>query len=704
MKIITEHGQLDLPEDFSIKMEKTNPLLSKEGDASVPATLPASSRNLAIIGNCERLDRANSYLNRMEAQLTVGPIQKSGHLIFDNVKLHDGIDASFAIDNGDLYLQSKDKTLKEIFNSANNGAGYIVQLANTPNNAMMMYQAAYETGNVNGDWMIFPVAVSPYGSGDKTYYQYNNEIDSHGNLVYGQRNVHEGDVIMTVPQGYGISPFIRLHRLINILFSILGYTVTSNFFTGDDYKNLVLVNNCADTICKDIVHLDYSDMVPSCKLSEFLEWLGNKFHAQASIDSEAKTVKIVSMEGVLGSDPDKDITANIESDFIMQLMPKKRIVLKANAKDDENKPAAESFDKLIAKFGGFYVPVDETNFQQAIEGVGAYDCLIRRKSTGDFYLFYRDLNANNVGYDNMVAVRLGTGYFDYDRANSDEEESFDQNDVMPAMLYDGSSYKTAPYIGERIHFHTVSKGKTEEDNQEIICVRGVVDPTYAGYKTSGTVSPWFEDGRGVQTLPFGLAPFDMYAHFWADYNNLLLNGAPHVKTRLNLSEVDFLMFNMVALKLCRNQLLLPMAASANISEKVSTVDAEFILAKDFADKVTDTMPTALDSSPLRWNLSNDIPSLLDYYKENVAYDYYEGNTHHYTSLISELSNYEYLDDLGLYWMGVPQTAGETRDITRRIKYTITYFAIVSGGQSSQRTETHVGEITATVRFTAVTNS
>ena len=115
MKIITENGQLELPEDFSIKIERHNPLLSGEGDASVPATLPSSSHNLAVLGHRERVDRAYRHTNKMDAIIQVGPVTKRGQLILDTINRRDGIDASFAIDNSDLYAMSKEKSLKEIF-------------------------------------------------------------------------------------------------------------------------------------------------------------------------------------------------------------------------------------------------------------------------------------------------------------------------------------------------------------------------------------------------------------------------------------------------------------------------------------------------------------------------------------------------------------------------------------------------------------
>ena len=85
MKLVTEKGNLDLPNDFTLTMERTNPLLSGEGDASVPATLPSSSKNLDALGHRERIDRAEKYSNKVPAILEVGPIRKHGQLVMDSV-------------------------------------------------------------------------------------------------------------------------------------------------------------------------------------------------------------------------------------------------------------------------------------------------------------------------------------------------------------------------------------------------------------------------------------------------------------------------------------------------------------------------------------------------------------------------------------------------------------------------------------------
>ena len=69
MKLTTRNGEIDLPGDFSFNMERSNPLLLDEGDSSVPATLPSSSRNLAAIDHRERIDRAEAEWFELNEEL-----------------------------------------------------------------------------------------------------------------------------------------------------------------------------------------------------------------------------------------------------------------------------------------------------------------------------------------------------------------------------------------------------------------------------------------------------------------------------------------------------------------------------------------------------------------------------------------------------------------------------------------------------------
>lgn len=696
MNIITENGQLELPEDFSIKIERHNPLLSGDGDASVPVTLPSSEHNLAVLGHRERVDRACRYTNKMDAVLEVGSITKGGQLLLDTVHKRDGVSAEFVIDNGDLYVKNKEKSLKEIF------ANYKKTLG-TVHNVIVALEAVYNGYSNNEDYMVFPVAVSPRESNGTKTYQYNNEI-SNGHLVYEQREVWEDDIKMTVPKGYGISPFIRLHCMLDILFRILGYKVTYNCFAKTELKNLVLVNNCSDTIVTGTLH--YADMVPSCTLSDFLEWMNNKFHAQPFVNSETKEVKIVMMEDILAGEADVDISNIVEDDFTVTLNPQKRVVLEPQITIDGTEAASDDFDALLEKYGGYYVRVDEIEFSYLASGTPinntAFDCLILRMATGQFYTLSRDLNTANY---KMVPTLVGSNIMKYDRKNTKDAESFKQDDVIPLMLCN-AKFETLPFIGERIHFHTGYNAKEEGAEQEIIVVRGVVvSAGHAGFRTSGTIQSYlplinvFGNGEAL----YGLTPYDLYSYFWKRYNELILNNATHLRGSVRLNTNAFLSLDMSNLKMFKNQKLLQVQASADIGNKIGATESEFIIAKSYEDGIVDVQPNLLAKSPLKWDVQDDAYNALSYYNDHIAYDRWvqvqQTFVHEWTVFIR--GDFQYTDDLGVYWAGAPKNLGDELTINRQVRVSGTYWAYSTHAQPSIQSFSHDGEITVT--FTAVAN-
>ena len=601
MRLLTENGEFGLPSDFAITINRTNPMLSTEGDASYPVTLPPTVENLALAGHPERIDNATTLSRKVQATLTEGAYEKHGQLVIDSAHRSDGITAVFAIDESDLYAAAKAKTLKEIFEEYDNGNGYVERFA-TVEAACRKMAHLYGGDEPPTDYVVFPVAVAPYEDDGETTYQYNNEINGDGALVYGQRTVREGDELVCVPEGYGVSPFLLLHRMIDLLFECLGYTVAYNFFAQSPWSSIAVVNNCSDALVT--ATLRYADMAPSCTLSEFLSWLEAKFHVFVVADSDLKEVRVQSVEDVLSGAPDQDLTDVAEGDPTVSRSPTRRVVLTPNNTIEGTEPVTETLDALTKKYGP-YRRLNETQYDaMTADNATFYGSLMLRESTGVFYEQCLDLDTGKP------ALRAaGTNHFTYDRSNADEEEAYSQSDVMPLMLCEGESHKVAPFIGDRIHFHTAYKDKEEKSSQGII-IAWHLTSTLLGYKTTGTTQQELPYSNGnTYSFHCGLTNESLFQRFWARYNTILLNGEVRVKQRLLMGATAFKNLQMAAVKLMNGQPMLPEKASATLTRGIGPVEAEFVIVKCFENQTEDRGLLQVTDQGLEWRL--DYASDLD---------------------------------------------------------------------------------------------
>lgn len=596
MKLVTLNGELDLPEDFSFEIELNNPFLSDEGDASIPATIPATPNNLKVLDNIHRVDRANKFMKKIPATLMAGTIQKHGQLIIDTLNMKNGISVSLAVENSDLYSQYKEKTLKEIF------ASKVRDDWNKDISALANYLLGIRFNRYTDDFTIFPVAVSPYEEDDTKIYQYNNEgTDA---LIWEARTVREGDVLMSVTDGYGVSPFLYLYKLIDLLFQEIGYTITYNCLDRDPYRDIVVLNNCSDTIVKGVIC--YSDLVPSCTLSEFLTFLFNKFGIHVRVNSTSKTVEVVMLQDLLSSTPTFDISSKVVDDLDILIDDTSRVVLSSETSIDGTAPAADTFDKLIERYG-YYIEVTEQEYEDICNNNNpAYsDCLIMRQETGEFYELRREFYTSRV-----IPTYIGTNNFKYDRNNSSNYESLNSPDVMPAIIYKGIPYM---YIGGRLHYNTSYNNSKETSEQSIMIAWKTVVVVGSRTVTFGTTQKYF---AGYKMKEFSLTTYDMYEYFWSRYNELLRNNKVTLKGTVLYDQIDLSSLDMTKIKLYRGQKIMPLKTVYDISDRLNNKNSEFILIKEFLDIENDEEILPEDTIKYKWEQVSVVEGLeqfLDYY-------------------------------------------------------------------------------------------
>lgn len=561
MKLITEHGQLPLPDDLEISVEQHNPFFSDEGASSVPVTIPATLQALSVLGRPERVG-ATGRLRRIRATLSEGVFIRNGQLLMESASADEGITCSFLLAESEFYTQFKEKTLRDIFADK-------VRQEWTDIGALYAYLAKLYRGEATDDFILCPVAVD-YDS-DAGTYKANNAPLAGGQLEYLSRYIPDGEDSILVPDGYGIAPFLYLHRLIDLMFSLSGYTVANNPFRTDAaLKQIIVLHNVSDVICTG--KIDYSDLVPDMTVSDFLEWLRDKFLATASIYPDRKQVDVYLLQDVLSNAvADMDLSGKIDGPISISFNDTSRVVLRGDTSLDGAAPAADTIEDF-ASHNKIVTDVTEEKFNSST--ISRY-YVVHRVATGEYFSFAENTQKNT---STIKQTRLGTDYFNYDRQLDSETEVFSPSDLLPAMVFVEGILM--PYIGSRSHRHTQINNKEESpDSQKMIIAydRGVFDPN-ASYRMA-TVLRY--DATGNTWTDYSLTPEGLYNRFFSLYNGILRGGKEIVSGHLVLTLREIIDLDIVRKKLYRGQYLL--IDTLSYSFKMNKIDfgtSSFLLLKN----------------------------------------------------------------------------------------------------------------------------
>lgn len=605
MKLTTPSGELTLPSDFSFEIEQNSAFFSEEGAASVAATIPATPADKAKLGFPSRLGRKSRFVNIIPATLQQGIYQKTGQLIVSGAT-DKSITCSIALEDSSFYSQHKDKKLKELF------ASKVDTRYSTPANWYSWLWKVYK-GEVSSDFRLFPVAVNYSEEG----YQMNNEpvyssatSDEIWPLAHEPRIIMEGGEQVSVPEGYGIAPFLKLPVFIKYIFELCGYTVGSSCFSEDPFlSQLVLVHNCSDVICNG--RIDYSDLVPNCTISDILEWIQNKFHAQIVVEPSSSTVNIVLLETILQKRFDLNLTGKVLGGLSHKFESTSRVVMTPDTSLDGAAPAAETIEALKAKYG-YVMECDEKEF-----GALNSSCLALRLATGDYYEIRQSFRSSYSRGSNTAIkkVKVGTNQFKYDRGNSEDSEEFSPSDLVPPIVSVDQYGTLAPYIGDRVHRNTSYNDSEKDTDQEIIVVyyAGLTEkPTYdttggrvplasAGYYFAGTTQKYNNRGHLIDGA-IELTPEGLVHKYFSLYNKHLRNNAITVSGEFKLTIEELLHYDLYSLKLLDGQLMLPVGLRYEVGRQLRCLQAEFKLIKDYSDDATDN-PIIIPEPIYQWTVN-----------------------------------------------------------------------------------------------------
>ena len=527
MKLTIPNGVLTLPKDFKFEIEVSNPFFSDEGTSSLPVNLPATSENLRLLGFPNRICRGRRYIKEYSAVLSHGPFSLSGTLIIDSVS-DNGITCVLSLTEGALYAKYQDKNLRDFMC----GHHFYMQWAAASSGEFHAFAHLWDIYINHPDRIesfdglsIFPVQTTDGYS--PAILNLPNEDAGRYDLI--KNNIVDGDGhSVSVPDGYGTTPFIYLWKLIAQVLELCNYKVGYNVFADPAhvFSKIVVLNSCADSMVGGYVRWD--NIVPSVTIGELIVWLKDKFGAGIFIDGGKAEIRL--LQDCLTSQPDIDLSNYVRGELSIAYPSSSRVVISCDTSIDGAEPPTETLQDLQAHFPSLIIGSADST----VEGFHF------NKTTGRFY---RMAGEERIEY--------GSNTYSYDRKNSvDTDERSAEDSFVP--MVESENGIVYPVVGKRIHVSSEVKGSDEDLEQKImIC--------------------WSEEknGRryGTTQGEHPLTPEGLYPLCWDAYNRLLLNSAPEIEAQLDLP-----VHMLLGLDLSRPKLL--------GSQKVMIKSYSFIVGND----------------------------------------------------------------------------------------------------------------------------
>lgn len=525
LKIETNRGALDLSSDLSLQIEEKSPVMNERGSQSLPVTLPPTVRNLLLTGFAHRLDCATLPMGGdRSCTVSDGVYWRRGILNLVSASRKGGITLNVGFDNSVAYEAWKKRKLNEVTNVFI-GDGTVATLKE-------LMQEAYTAGD-GGDYAVFPIAVEREEITDNnvttTYLGVLNRVDN-GSLAFPTSQVQPvGGVMTTVtlPEGYGVTPFLYVWRVLELAFADLGYTIESNPFKGSaagDLAKVVVLNNVADAICKGV--LKYSDILPDCEVQAFLQALKVRFGLVYLLNQDTRRVRLELVRDIIAKAPGQDITATMADWPTVNYEAHKQLKLSAKTSLYNAAPTNERLEDYTK---GIRLE-SLTTVDERTPGDPISSALLLERATGKLYKW----DSNNRAYTDSVS-----GFFNWDpQTEGVETEELSSEDECVPMVWVDDVYLPG-YITGAVHRHSYIKGRESEKEENETPLAFVIS-----YGQRGRITPP-GDAQGERLSLLFQWNDGLFAQFWAGYDDLLRRAFNKVELSARMTLPEMMRLNLL---------------------------------------------------------------------------------------------------------------------------------------------------------------
>lgn len=452
LTIKTQKGIYDVPGDFQMEVEITSPIYTDKGSQTLASTLPGTKRNLYLVDYIHREDIVNAPGKDVMAIIADGIYRRTGKQNITSASRESGIVANFGFDESLMYEAWNNVSLKKlpglpIFRPE----GGITAVMNHLSDVMRYY--------VSADYYVFPIQVKAESLNDVVYPEFINPIEKTNDIYSLKKNARTEKMVLSgslvdvkVPAGYGISPFIKVSKILELIFSAYDFKLIENpFATHYQLKKMVVLNNAADAIVQG--QIEYKNMMPDCSINDFLDALFCRTGAKVFVDGNTRTAKVILMKDAITASSFADWTLFKSSDLVPSYGAAKQLKLSAGTSFEGANVECDSFEEFLNQYKGIVTEVKNT-----VPGYIPDDTYIcYQASTGRFYK--RNIITKSVS---MVS----SDFFPWDKktANIDYEEVTGADECLPMAFT--NNLLVPQYLAGTVNLNTTLRGAKIEEQKE----------------------------------------------------------------------------------------------------------------------------------------------------------------------------------------------------------------------------------------------
>lgn len=554
LKIKTNKGYLDLGGDFTVQIDEKSPVMNDRGSQTVPVTVPCTGNNAKITGFAHRLDMGVKPMNEDQACTVLdGVYKRTGKINIVSAGKKEGITLNIGFDNSEAYSAWKAKKLNAItlpmkeYSSVNSLCAHLQQVL-----------GGYQT-----DYAVFQIMTGNDSKDNQSYPKYLNYITpvSEGSKVYRLRYqartetflVNGTPTAVTLPEGYGVTAFLYVWRVLELVFSEFGYTIIENpFKTDKQLYNLVILNNAADCCVKG--KLSYADLMPDCTVEDFLNALYVRFGLVYYVSSDTKTATLRLIRDIVDDVPDIDLSRSLTDEPLITYETARQMKLSAKTSFTGAAPSVERFED--------YLKDQEVARLARVDVSQRVIHLNYEETTGRWFKWDED---------NKRLTYSSSSFFSWDRKTDNiEDNELTSDDECVPMDFAPNDILSPQYLADYVHRYTYLKTSSNNDDEDSEKVETPLSFVFAFTSSQnskypfGSVLPYTSEGEEVVLKDGSKHTISLlfqyknglFINFWKKYDAIIRHSFNQVEANVLLPVHQLMGMDILTPVALRGQYLL----------------------------------------------------------------------------------------------------------------------------------------------------